>query len=105
MKCNGCGADNAIKMRIVYDEKENVSREICDHCGLRGSVGVPDVYFRSPYFDENLGDERNPNGQRIESKMHKAAIMRQLGVTEAGDKRHGARNWERNNYGERKKHG
>lgn len=51
----------------------------------------PDAYFKSPGFEPHLADSKNPNGQMIHSRAHKAEVMRQLGVHERGDRVHGAR--------------
>ena len=103
MRCNRCGSDDSIRMRIIYDTETNRTHEICDRCGFRTSVCIPDTYFRTPYFDENLADEQHTHGQFIESKRHKAQIMRQLGIREAGDRIHGSRNQEFKHYGEKNK--
>ena len=53
-----------------------------------------DVYFREPYFDEHLGDEKSPDGYYIHSKAHKKSIMERQGVHEKGDMVHGSRNFD-----------
>lgn len=50
-----------------------------------------DVYFKEPHFDEHLADAKHPQGQEVRSKKHKSRIMKEQGVREAGDRRHGAR--------------
>ena len=66
----------------------------CDSCGGLASVSIPDVYFKQPYRDPHLIDVTKPeqkNGVLIESRSQKAAIMKQLGVREAGDRKGGCR--------------
>ena len=53
--------------------------------------GKPDVYFKEPSFEPNLGDEKHPFGQEVRSARDKARIMKEQGIFEKGDKRHGAR--------------
>lgn len=53
--------------------------------------GLPSIYFRKPYFDPNLADDKAPHGRFVESKRHKAQIMKQLDIAECGDRKHGSR--------------
>ena len=57
-------------------------------------MSQPDAYFRIPYRDPNLVDVNDPrtrDGIFIESKRHKAEVMKKLGVREVGDRVGGAR--------------
>ncbi len=106
MKCDGCGNDHAVFIRTRFNnvpgsETNKQMYEVCDQCGMVISKGPPDVYFRKPYYDENLGDEKNPDGQMIKSKEHKARIMREQGVREAGDRIRGSRATYEPEYGRR----
>jgi len=92
MKCNNCGNENAYHLKARWNTKENKFEELCDTCGRLDSYALPDVYFREPYWDEHLADETNPNGHWISSKGAKREVMRKLGLNEAGDRIHGARN-------------
>jgi len=96
MKCNGCGNKHAVFIKTRFDnaygdDKNKQIYEVCDKCGQVVSKGSPDVYFREPVFECNLGDEAHPYGQWVTSKAHKAAIMRAQGMREKGDRIHGAR--------------
>lgn len=87
MTCDGCGNENAYRMRF--------SSYGCT-CNRCGDVRVynPDVYFKGEYLDRNLVDPYKPeqkDGVWISSRAQKARIMEQLKVREAGDKRHGMR--------------
>ena len=89
MNCQRCGNKEA------YSLSFSAAGCSCNLCGLTRSKGSPDVYFRRPYLDPHLvdvKDVRQKDGVWIESKRHKAEIMRNLNVVEAGDKRHGGRN-------------
>jgi len=90
MKCDGCGNENATRIRTYFDDNKQM-KEICDKCGVVSNTASPDVYFRDAYFDGNLGDGKHPYGQWITSKTHKAKIMREQGVSERGDRIRGAR--------------
>lgn len=88
MKCDGCG--NAEATRISYSAKG----EACDKCGRTSisSFKFSDVYFKSPGFEPHLADpDKSPKGNFVRSREHKAALMRELGVRETGDRVHGAR--------------
>ena len=92
MKCNGCQNDKAIRVRVTSEY------ECCDRCGGLKSVCLPDVYFSRPYLDPNLGNPKNPhevNGIWIESKRHKQKILNEQGLVEKGDRKHGARNFNK----------
>jgi len=96
MKCEGCGNEHAVRIKTYFDNlpgetKKTQMKEICDKCGVVSNTASKDVYFRKPYFDDNLGDEKHPYGQMIESKEHKHSVMREQGVHEAGDRIRGAR--------------
>lgn len=97
MKCDGCGNEHAIRIKTYFDNvpgetEKSQMKEFCDVCGsVNNSTVLPDVYFRKPYFDENLGDPKHPYGQHVESKAHKARIMREQNVREHGDRVRGAR--------------
>lgn len=85
MTCN-CGNTEAHRLSYSIGGKET-----CDKCGNIGTFRFSDVYFKGPYFDTNLAhDKKAPLGQMVRTREHKAAIMRELGVTERGDRRHGA---------------
>lgn len=100
IKHSGCGNKEARALRIHYDKKGNWCE--CDKCGLV-NAGIADVYFDKPYFDEHLADSKHKEGQWINSKAHKAQVLREQGLVEAGDRFHGARTKHvGENYGERK---
>ena len=59
---------------------------------------MPSLYFRQPYLDPNLAHPDRPwekDGVLVTSKRHKAALMREQGLVEAGDRKHGARNFDK----------
>lgn len=86
MKCEGCGNDNA--SRISYSK----GKENCDRCGSNKSFKFADVFFKEPYFDSNISDPvKSPFGTHITSRSHKAMMMKECGLKEHGDKRHGSR--------------
>ena len=92
MLCENCGNSEAYVYRKTKDG------ECCDSCGDLRIPWNPSVYFRQPYVDPNLGDYRHPheaNGVLITSKRHKARLMREQGVVEAGDRVRGGRNFDK----------
>ena len=89
MRCNNCGKECS-RSKTRYT-KEGEKKEECERCSQGLFNGVPDVYFRRPYFDEHLADAKNPHGHYIESRRHKAEVLKKLGLFEAGDRMHGGR--------------
>lgn len=85
MVCNGCGNQSA------YNWKKNKYGETCNGCDNTLTVHTFDAYFKEPEFIENLADSKNPQGQWVTSKAHKARLMREQGIRESGDRQHGAR--------------
>ena len=72
--------------------------QCCDTCGGIKSQGIPDVFFNKPYLDPNLVNPRRPwdkEGVWIESKQHKKRLMDEQGLREAGDRKHGAINYDK----------
>jgi len=78
-----CGNENATQWRKVYDAEGN-SLECCETCGQVRTPAIPDVYFKEPYHDEHLADKLHPHGQYVESRRHKARLLKELGLREAG---------------------
>jgi len=90
MTCSGCG--NKAAYRLSYSpSKDGGKSESCDRCGASSGFKFSDVFFKGEYFDPMLADpKKSLHGTLIKSREHKAEVMRQLGVTECGDKRHGS---------------
>jgi hypothetical protein len=96
MICHGCGNDQAW---VVHPKKERSTgrvHEECNRCFDASIPNTPDVYFRVPYWDENLCDLDDPSydptrGTFIRSKAHKAYVLKKCGLREDGDTRAGAR--------------
>lgn len=94
--CSGCKNENAWSL---HRKKEKITGKIYEECNrcFDPSIGAnPDVYFRSPYWDENLSDFDDPSydpkrGTFIRSKSHKAYVMKKSNLREDGDTRHGSR--------------
>ena len=97
--CEGCGNDNPWAR---HPKKEALTGQVFEECNRCFDPSIPknpDVYFRTPYWDPNLFDFDSPGfdpkrGTFITSKAHKAYVMKKLGVREAGDTRHGSRNFD-----------
>lgn len=99
MRCKGCGNEEAW---AVHPKKEIATGRVyeeCNRCFDSSISSRPDVYFREPYWDENLCDYDDPNydpkrGTFIRSKQHKAYILKKCGLREDGDRRGGARKFD-----------
>src|SRR5258706_12434652 len=103
VECKGCGNPEPWS---VTNKKESISGRIyqeCNRCFDPTISRNPDVYFKVPYWDENLMDWDEPScnnntGTFIRSKQHKAYVMKKLGVREAPDKKHGFSNADMYEY-------
>ena len=79
-----CGNQNALRMRFYCNEKG--TKGVCDICGdIQGLVTIPDIYFKGRYFDEHITDGKHRNGTWVESKRHKAKLLKDRNLMEAGD--------------------
>lgn len=96
MRCEGCGNEDAW---MVQPKKEKLTGRVYEECNRCFDASIaqnPDVYFREPYWDENLCDYDDPGydpkrGTFIRSKAHKAYVLKKCGLFEDGDKKGGAR--------------
>ena len=97
--CEGCGNPNPWARHPKREAYTGRWFEECNRCFDPSIPQNPDVYFRQPYWDENLHDLDSPGydprrGTWITSKAHKAYVMRKLGLKESGDWHHGKRNFD-----------
>lgn len=88
MICNGCGNAEAYQIRSIYDKGEVF--DSCDRCGNVSVAALPDAYLGhiGQTFSSLCDDMGRPIP--IQSKRHKAEVMKSLGVSEAGDRVNGA---------------
>lgn len=96
--CGTCESTAYFYWRVVVDAKGNRFEE-CSECSSRPQPALsPDVYFDSSkgafQTDPNLCD-RYTGPIPFSSKREKAAVMKRLGLQEAGDKEHGSRNFDK----------
>lgn len=88
--CNACGNESARRIRMTSS-----GFYCCDGCGDLGRAPtLHDVYFKGPYMDPNLAHYKRPwekDGVWVRSREHKAALLAEQNLREAGDKFHGAR--------------
>lgn len=84
--CGNCGTTEATRWKVTYSADGRA--EECDRCGHVGNVWVPDVYFRGRHKDPNIVDNMG-NEIYIESRQHKATLMRERGMREANDRLRG----------------
>lgn len=99
MDCKGCGNSEAW---AVHPKKEKLTGKVfeeCNRCFDSSIPAFPDVYFREPYWDEYLCDYDDPSyspkrGTFIQSRAHKAYVLKKCGLREDGDARGGARKFD-----------
>lgn len=88
MECGNCGNKFARAWRVGG---HGATRwECCDKCGSVGNVGIPDVYYKGPYWDENLSSQEHPGPKFITSRREKQYWLNKCNLREAGDRVHGA---------------
>ena len=95
MVCEGCGFKYAARVRKWVDEATGNVITACDECGKVPSVWLPDAYLGGrggTRTSEHLADPKTGKPIPYSSKREKAAVMRMLGVREAGDAKHGSKN-------------
>lgn len=94
--CEGCGNTRPWARHQKKEQFTGRRYEECNRCFDSSIPASPDVYFRQPYWDENLCDYDDPSydpqrGTFIRSKAHKAYVLKKLGLREDGDKKGGSR--------------
>lgn len=91
MTCRGCGNEQAYNVHTTYDDGH--IEDVCDQCGVQTMTPVVDAYFNGEGTHYGIYDE-NGTVVNITSKTHKAYWMKRMKVREAGDRRHGAINFD-----------
>jgi len=66
---------------------------MCDGCGA-SPRGLPDVYFKEPYWDHHLSSEDHPGPKFITSRGEKKMWLEKCNLREAGDRVHGASSFD-----------
>lgn len=92
--CKSCELEkDNLSVLVIPRWGEGVNKFCSDCRAPRG--GVPDVYFKGPYWDEHLGSEESPGAKYVTSARHKAELMKKNNLREAGDRHHGASSFDR----------
>lgn len=97
--CLGCGNERPWMKRFVKEKLTGKKYMECNRCFDASVSECPDIYFRGPYWDDNLHDQDDPSydperGTYVTSRAHKAYLFKKLGVREAGDRVHGATSYD-----------
>lgn len=97
--CEGCGNPNPWARHTKKEALTGRYYEECNRCFDSAIPSNPDVYFREPYWDDMLCDRDDPyyvegKGTWVTSRSHKAYLMKKLNLQEAGDSKHGHRNFD-----------
>src|SRR5580692_8022943 len=98
-RCMGCGAMAPWMVRWKKEKYTGRKYMECNRCFDASISDHPDVYFRQPYWDDNLHDLDDPSydperGVFVNSKAHKAYLFKKLGVREGGDRIRGASSYD-----------
>lgn len=89
MTCNGCGNQAAYHI-VTRVEKESLV-DVCNQCGAGPASTVNDVYWPGhAHFNPQLVDNNTGAPIWLESRGHKAEVLRKKGLVEAGDRHRGA---------------
>ena len=93
MTCQRCGNQAAYHITSWYDRATEKMVEVCDGCGgdRRGVIPThSDVYWPgAPHRNPNICDDIG-RPILLESREHKARVMKELGIREAGDRTRGS---------------
>jgi len=92
MICRNCQNEAAYQIRTIVDGGEPL--DSCDRCGTGGFLPVVDVYFDKAGAHHGLYDPQTGEPVYVTSKSHKAQVMCQQRVREAGDRVHGATSYD-----------
>ena len=90
-KCNSCGRQ-AHHIRVKYVENKKI--DVCNNCERLTYPRVYDCFIGGRgevQYQENIADPKTGNPIPFSTKRQKAAILKRLNITEAGDRKHGAR--------------
>lgn len=88
MICSTCN-NEAHHVHVSIDEKGKKT-ESCNRCGSYSTTWRPDVYWPGhPHTNPNITD-RMGREILLTSPRHKAQVMREQGLSEAGDRYHGS---------------
>jgi hypothetical protein len=93
MICEGCANDHASVLNVRY-QKDGRKICSCNRCGASLPY-VADVYFKEPYWDENLATEDHPGAKFIASRGDKKFWLDKCKLREAGDRVHGATSFDK----------
>lgn len=93
--CN-CGRTDWHSVKCWIEN--GILKRRCDLCSDFHGKTLPDVFFDKSGYVETLTDPNDPStwekGTFVRSRVHKAEVMKKLGVREAGDKVGGSRNFD-----------
>ena len=97
--CEGCGNPDPWARHPKKEAFTGLVYEECNRCFDSSISRNPDVYFKEPYWDENLYDYDDPGfdprrGVFVTSRAHKAYLLKKLSLHEGGDRRHGANHFD-----------
>ena len=87
-ECANCGNQSATRWKLTFSKEGRF--EECDQCS-KGSfnTGIPDVYWPGhQHKDSNIVD-LSGNEILLESRRHKAELLRERGMREGNDRVHG----------------
>ena len=97
--CEGCKNPDAW---VIHYKKESITGKVFEECNKCFDPSIsrnPDVYFKEPYWDENISDFDDPSydprrGTFVTSRSHKAYLLKKCGLRENGDRRGGGNNFD-----------
>ena len=91
MICDECGA-NSRHLRYRYSQDGERTERGCDECLTLKRPTVNDVYYKTGETSHpHIWDKENGRPYTYNSRSEKAAIMKKLNISEAGDPVRGAR--------------
>ena len=88
MICGTCG-EECYHSHVAYSDSGE-RMETCNNCGNVTITYIPDVYWPGHVHTNPNITDRMGHPIELTSRRHKAQVMRQQGISEAGDRFHGS---------------
>ena len=91
MICTHCGSKAAFVIFVKYDPKKG-RIDSCNRCSNTSVGTLHDVYWPGgSHYNDNICDAKTGKPIELTSRGQKARVMREQGLSEAGDFYHGSR--------------
>ena len=91
MICTHCGSKEAFVISVMWDPV-NGRKSFCNMCSNTRPSTFHDVYWPGgAHYNDNICDKKTGKPIELTSRGQKARVMKEQGLSEAGDLYHGSR--------------